>query len=106
MPCESFIVNNVSNEMKERILNGLEASGADIRGNNPYEVNLSRGVINIEIEAYWDSTSLDLEIKVVRKPFLVSCDKIEEKLREEIEKSRDDDYDEDIFVDMNFDDDY
>lgn len=99
MACPAFTIENVSEEMKNRIILGLERSGAKIVGENPWEVDLKRG--NIKLIAKWSEEDQSLEIEVTKKSIFISCNYIKEKLIEEIEKSRDQFYaDQDFNLDF------
>lgn len=103
MACKPFIVEDVSYEMKERILTGLSNSGASIEGDNPWKVDLNRA--GIELEAEWLEDRAELKVCVTRKLFVLKCSKVNSELRKEIEKSRDDDNDDDLFADIHLGDD-
>ncbi|MBC6999935.1 hypothetical protein [Cytophaga sp. FL35] len=86
MSCKSFLVDNVSDILITKILSGLEKSGAEINGENPWEVNLNQH--GIKLNAEWFQINQNLEIKVVDKNFYVKCKKAKSELIKKIDEAR------------------
>ncbi|GGD09055.1 hypothetical protein [Hyunsoonleella pacifica] len=95
MACEKFIVKEVSKSMVERIIKALLRAGASVKGDNPWDIMLEDK--NIVLIADWYESTNTLSIKITRKPFLAPCRVVVNRLKEEIEKSKLQNLEDDIF---------
>lgn len=88
--CEPFYIENVNQNLVDSIIAGLEESGAEIDGNNPWRVDLNQH--GIKLIAEWDPNQQQLKITVTNKNIYVGCGKIEDEMRERIDNSRGGDF--------------
>lgn len=65
---------NISQAKIDKILDALKDNGADISGNNPWNVDTNK--FGIKLQGTWDSSSQSLSIIVTGKDFFVPCSKI------------------------------
>lgn len=98
MACKEFIMEGVSADMINRIIQALLNAGAIIEDDNPWHIVIEDK--GIALTAEWVETTNTLKIKITRKPFWAPCRIVIKKLKEEIEKARDPDNNDDI-IDFN-----
>jgi len=84
--CKPFEVENIDAELKEKILQGLIGAGADVDGDNPWEVDLNRG--GVKVKAEWDEVKEIIKISVLKRKRIVSCKRIKREIIKGIEEAR------------------
>ncbi|NNL92556.1 MAG: hypothetical protein HKO66_10015 [Saprospiraceae bacterium] len=85
--CNSFIIEDVNERVKDTLLDELQGMGSDIEGNNPWKINLNRdGVV---MTAAWQRGNDTLEVQVLEKNWYASCNRVEKAIRKTVDKLRD-----------------
>ena len=85
MACETFVVQDINEILKERVLASLAEGGAEISGDNPYDVTISNP--NIKLLASWYSDRTELHVTIENLGGVI-CKIAERKIRKKIKEIR------------------
>ena len=86
MTCPEITIPNIPNDLYAKLLAEANAGGIGFNGSN--RAQLHNGPISLEFDWNYDAQAEVLHVTCTRKPFIFTCDQIQERIIDLLAKAK------------------